>query len=90
MSSFEEYLHCLMKLLILGSNHLPVPGEDNGGSTRGRMSTNCRGPGADWTSKASSLSHIFIPSSSGESCYYSDCKGSGIQPRVESQNTSLF
>jgi len=74
-----------------GSNNLTLSGEENGSSSRCRMSTNCCGPGADWTSKASSFSHIFIPSSSGETCYYSDCKGSGkIQKHLLCQLRNIF
>jgi hypothetical protein len=62
---------------FLGSNHLPVI-NDEGGSSLTRMSTTCRGPGADWTSNASSVSHIFVQSSSGDSCYLGeDCRHSG-------------
>ena len=61
---------------LSGSNHLPVINDENGGLAR--MSTTCRGPGADWSSNASSVSHIFVHSSSGDSCYLADeCKYSG-------------
>ena len=47
---------------------------------RKRMSTGYHGPSADWTANASSISHIFVPTSNtGDSCYVNqdDCKHSG-------------
>jgi len=65
-------------LIQTGSNHLPVINDENG-SALVHMSTTCRGAGADWTSNASSVSHIFVPSSSGDSCYLGeDCRHSGM------------
>ena len=66
-----------MGFIFLGSNKYPARNED--GEDRGRMATTSTGVGADWSSDASSLSHIFIStSSSGDACYLgimtNDCK----------------
>ena len=59
-----------------GSNKYPRTDEDE----KGRMAITSTGVGADWSSEASSLSHVFIPTSSGDTCYLgmttSDCKQS--------------
>ena len=59
-----------------GSNKYPRTDEDE----KGRMAITSTGVGADWSSEASSLSHVFIPTSSGDTCYLgmttSDCKHS--------------
>ena len=59
-----------------GSNKYPRPDDDE----KGRMAITSTGVGADWSSEASSLSHVFIPTSSGDTCYLgmttSDCKHS--------------
>lgn len=70
-----------------GSNKYQPRGNGEDGEERGRMATISKGAGADWSTDASSLSHIFIPtSSSGDACYLgvlaNECKQtSGIHAR---------
>ena len=56
--------------LIIGSNKYPSGRGGETGEDRTRMTSISKGVGADWGTDASSLSHIFIPtSSSGDPCY---------------------
>ena len=69
---------------FLGSNKYPNATGEDGVEDSAKMATSYKGAGADWGADASSLSHIFVPtSSSGDSCYLGfltgECKSSGNQ-----------
>lgn len=84
-----------------GSNKYPptsgasAPSQKTIGETDGeehaRMATSSKGVGADWGADASSLSHVFIPtSSSGDACYLgissNECKqpsGKNLQSKIQ-------
>ena len=83
--SFDKYDE-----ISLGSHKIPIITDyeseinlqnvEQDEEERKRMSTGYHGPSADWTANASSISHIFVPTSNtGDSCYVNqdDCKHSG-------------
>ena len=85
LKSFDKYYE-----IYLGSHKIPIITDyeseinlqnvEQDEEERKRMSTGYHGPSADWTANASSISHIFVPTSNtGDSCYVNqdDCKHSG-------------